>query len=281
MRNKTDYKKIRIPSNYVLVLPDPVNDTYQLNGKETGILVGISAVRDKSDYDNDWDRVEETVDTAAQHFSIKGKVYAVPEKLTFNGKRIKKSRLNFSNDSDSIRELGQLMGSSLEFDTSMDVEVGDEVVFDYLEHIGCYEDGRWIETELGDMYLIRYDSLYMAVKKDGSYVPLNGMIMIEEKNPEKITENGLILPMLLENENKIEKWSCAEVELVGTPLKGYKQDLTLSDDRTPIKKGDTILFRPGGSYPLEWVLHQKLFPGRKIMGIRRKDIFMVIPNNPN
>lgn len=278
---KFDHQKIKTLSNYVLVLPDPVNDTYQIAGSETGIYVGDSAMVDRTDDDKGVERIEETVLTNSQHYSVKGKVYAIPEKLTFNGTKIKKKRLNFASDDGDVAELGRLVGSSLDYDAEMELEVGDEVMFDYLQHIECYEEGKFITTDLGDMYLMRYDSLFLAIKPDGRKVPLNGIVIIEEKPLERITESGLIIPLLIEMEDKITKWSCAEVILAGKPLRGYKQDLTLSDDPQPLKEKDLIMFRPGGSFPLEWVLHQKVFPGQKVLGIRRKDIFMVIPNNFN
>lgn len=279
--NIVDHTRIRIPSNYVLVLPDKNFTTYQFQGRETGIEVGISAVRDLTDDDTGIERIEETVQTYAHHLSVKGKVYAIPEKLIYNGHKIKYARLNFSNDNSSMQKLGGLMSESLDFDTLMEVEVGDEVVFDYRSHLECYEDGKFIETELGDMFLIRYDMLQIAINPYGEKKALNGLVFLEQKLYEKETPSGLIIPVLSGKEDKIERWDIGEVVLSGNPVFGYKDNIEYSDDPTPISAGDFIMYRPGGTGLLENDLHQIIFPGKRILTVRRRDIFMVLPNNQN
>lgn len=267
-----DPLKVRIPSNYVLVLPDKTFDTYQLSGKETGIMVGRSIERDVSDDDSEEGLLEERVDNLAQHFSVKGKVFSVCEKLLYRKDLILKLRERFGNNHSDMAELGYQTNICVDYDTDIEVSVGDEVMFDYLEHIACYEDGRVIETELGDMYLIRYDALFIALKPDGSKVPLNGWVAIKRILAEKVTEHGIVVPLFSKDYFRVGKHEYAEVLDVGSPLRGMKEDFNYSDGPDHISSGDKVVYRPGGSYSLEWALHQVVYPGIDARIVRRKDI---------
>lgn len=268
-----DHTKVSIPNNYVLVLPDENFRTYQLSGRETGIEVGTSIFRDMAKDDDIHGREEERVDNIAQHFSVRGKVMGVCDKLIFRKKEVLSARRNFSMDRDTVAYIGGLIKESVDYDVDIEVEKGDEVVFDYLSHISCYEDGAWMETELGDMYLIRYDALVMSIKPDGSRTPLNGWVIAEVEKQDLVTESGIHTPFV--NDKAITDMKFAHVLECGKPIRSYKHDFHLGDDPIMFEKGDRICYRPGGSQPLEWVLHQTLYPGQEAVAVRRKDIFYV------
>lgn len=270
-----DYNKLKIPYNYVLVLPDNHHEFYHNDkGEEIDIQIGKSLYRDVADEDSELGRLEESVTNVAQHYSVKGKVYAVPNKLLFPIEKIKRLRRNFGNNNADLKKLGELISNTVEWDVPIEVEVGDDVVFDYLSHIGCYDDGRWIETELGDMYLIRYDELNLRITPSGEKQTLNGwMLVSKEAAPEK-SETGLDL--VYQNEDRITKQEFATVIDPGKPVLHYKDDFDYVDDPYEFKIGQKVKYRPGGTKPLEWVLHQTLYPGTKALLVHRRDIFYAI-----
>lgn len=266
-----DYSKVVIPKNYVLILPDPNHEFFHdKEGNETDFMIGRSLMVDNS---TDGDEPGELVDTVlsdSQHFSVRGKVYVVPKKLSFPKEEIKKLRKNFGNNNADMTRLGELTAECLDYETEIELSVGDEVIFDYLSHIACYEDGRWIETDLGDMFIIRYDEIHMKISSDGKKTPINGWMVITREEKPKASESGIEL--VHEKEDDISKKAFARVIHPGTPVKTYKQDF-MKDDPYPFSEGQRIMYRPGGSRPLEWQLHQTLYPGDKALLIHRKDIF--------
>lgn len=275
--NLVDPSKVKIPTNYVLIHPDPHHDFYHnRDGEEIDIMVGKSIMVDVAEDDDLVGRLEESVTTLSQHYSVRGRVYAVPDKLYFPRKEIKKLRANFGNNDADMKTLGEVVRNCLEWDVDMEVNVGDEVIFDYLAHIGCYEDGRWVETELGDMLLMKYDELHMVIRPDGEKEMLNGWMLIKRKEKPDRTESGIEL--FHKNEDEISKYDEASVIMAGKGVSGYKADLDRDDGPETFETGDRIIYRPGGSRPLEWVLHQTLFPGQKALLIHRKDILSKIEN---
>lgn len=273
LEKKTDLvdpSKVVIPANYLLVLPDKNHEFYHdKDGNETDLMVGTSFVKDMAEDDDLNDRPQERVDTLAQHYSVRGKVYAIPQKLRFLRKEIDRFKGTLSHD--DLPKLTQAMEASVEYDTDIEVEVGDEVIFDYLAHIGCYDEGRWIETELGDMFLIRYDEIHMRIDSDGNKHPINGWMVITREEMKEQLESGLYTPPI--NQEKITSKAFGYVIHQGKPLRGTKERLYEPDDTYDFKEGQRILYRPGGSRPLEWVLHQTLYPNKKALLIHRKDVF--------
>ncbi len=265
-----DHSKVKIPMNYVLIHPDPHHDFFHNDkGEEIDIMVGRSLMVDKSEDTLDG-TYEDTVTNDAMHYSVKGRVYAAPNRLSFPRKELKRLRANFGNNDADMNRLGELTRHCLEWDTDMEVAVGDEVVFDYLVHIACYQEGRWIETELGDMFLVRYDELHMKIDADGTKKPLNGWMVITREEKQKETDSGISL--FHKKDDDIAKQAHGYVIDQGTPVKGYKSNLDFADDPHDFKEGERILYRPSGSRPLEWGLHQTLYPGKKALLIHRDNI---------
>lgn len=66
-----DATKIRIVHNYVLVRPDEDFETYQMGGKETGIIAPL-VFKDEKQHE---------ISAKQQHISISGTVFQVPRFL--------------------------------------------------------------------------------------------------------------------------------------------------------------------------------------------------------
>lgn len=256
-----DYKKLKIPRNYVLVLPDPEHKTYAFKGEDTEILVG------------------EDYTTAGQRLSVRGKIYVAPKELVFNGFEIRSQLNRFSNDRSSMDAISNLRDNSVGYDVPMEAVEGDIVYFNYLEHYECYQYGRFIETELGDMFLMKYDSLILSHPegKPEQIKPLNGLIIIEKIEKEKIKSEWLIVPDITVKSNRVEKFSYATIIASGCRCKGYLDEHGISDDIRPLKIGDRIAYKPSGAHLLEHGLHQTLFGGKEVYAIHGKDLLAVIP----
>lgn len=271
--------KFKIHHNYVLVLPDQNFTTYSFGGIETDIAVGDTPVyRHKND-----DMEKEVVDTNTsygQHLSVRGQVYKVPERLIYNGDKMWEERKRFSNDKSAMDVIQNLRESSVLFDVPMEVQVGDMVYFDYQQHYDCVQYGRVIETELGDMYLMRYDSLMLSHPKDDpkKVKPLNGRILIEKtKETDGKTESGILVPLVSSNTGKVGKFSYATIVATGALCRGYLEDLTACDDPRPLNEGDCVIYKPSGAHLLEWHFHQTLFGGKEVYALHRKDLLLVMP----
>lgn len=271
-----NYKTLRIPNNYVLVLPDPDHDSYTFNGIETGILVGTTAERHKDD-DIEKEMIE-TCQATGQHKSVKGIVYKVPDNLIYNGEDFVACRGKFDNSRSSMVQLKTLKESSMLYDVPMEVSEGDEVVFHYAQHYECYQTGRYIETELGDMLFIRYDCLMFSYPKGEpeKIKPLNGRVIIENK-PLPKKESSILIATVSQRVGRVPKVAYAEIIQSGALCKGYFEDLTVSDDRRDLNQGDYIAYKSSQAHLLEWGLHQTLFGGKEVYAIHRKDLLAVLP----
>src|SRR5690606_24980208 len=80
--------RIKIPANYVLVNVDKDFDKYHMNGQETQIYVGISAMKEL-DPNSFLDETQETVMTA-DHWADTGTIVKTPAKYSFFGSEIDK-----------------------------------------------------------------------------------------------------------------------------------------------------------------------------------------------
>jgi co-chaperonin GroES (HSP10) len=166
------------------------------------------------------------------------------------------------------------------YDVPIEVKVGDMVYFDYMQHYDCYQYQRFIETELGDMLLMRYDSLILAHSEENpqDIKTLNGLILIEkEAEKEGKSKAGIHLPLVKTQKGRVGKFSYATVVKTGNICRGYLDDLEVCDDPRPLNEGDCVIYKPAGAHLLEWGLHQVLFGGREVYSIHRKDLLMVMP----
>lgn len=271
-----NYKKLRIPNNYVLVLPDPDHETYTFSGVDTGILVGTTAERHKDD-DLEKEMIETCLATG-QHKSVKGTVYKVPDHLIYNGDNFVATRKTFSNDRSSMVALQALKEASMLYDVPIEVKEGDEVIFHYAQHYECYQNGKYIETELGDMFFIRYDCLMFAHPKGEpeKLKPLNGRVLIENK-PIPKKESSILIATVTQKSSRVPRVAYAEIIQSGALCKGYLEDLTVSDDRRELNQGDYIAYKPNKAHLIEWGLHQTIFKGKEVYAIHRKDLLAVLP----
>lgn len=273
--NVIDHKKIKLPVNYCLILPDEELEKYHLNGKETDIYVGRSLMKYIDEHDSLDFEMKETVDTYAHHWPISGRVIAVPDKLVFNGHKLVRRRESISDESmtpDDMKELNQMSQHSLRAESPLEIEVGDTVFFDYLKNLNCYDDGMYLNTDIGTMFLLRYDDLIGKKNSDG-IMPLNGNIFFEWD--QQLANGGIVL-----QEKQIYDAVGPQqgiVTHVGTPISYYLQGAQLVNQVSDFEVGDRIYFLPQLCTMIESQMHLHIFDGKEIYTALRYDILARVP----
>lgn len=257
-----DVSRLRIPNNLVLVLPDPDFKTY----KNSSLIVSDSP------------------EHQAQHFSIRGRVFGLPEKLIFNGDVIKNFKINSSADFDSLRKIRDLKQESMLYDVEMEIEVGDMVYFQYTEHYAAYKNQRFVETELGDMLMMDYDAMICChpLHQPEKLRMLNGFILVEPlKKPIVIEEGiemikglgGVFLPVMNDKQRYIrsKRQQVGTVLMTGKKCSGYLDFPEAAPD-TEIEIGDTIVYNPAYGLRLEPEYHNGVLLHKKVYRMHRKDL---------
>lgn len=253
-----DISNIRIPSNYVLIKPDPDHE------KVGEIIIGK---------DNP---------TEARHYSITGTVLATPEKLIYNGRKIAELKKGAIIDNTEIQRLHK---QSIEFDVPMELKTGDKVWFHYNEQFNARTQGQGIETKDGYAIFMRYDSLFAYKRIDHPLTPVNGLIFVEpitdivvEDGRNLIKHESGIDIVVLNKEKKLRKQQLGKVIRVGVPCDGYLNHGLYDSDC--VQEGDTICYARQLATPFEYDLHRTVEDNRELFKVRRKDIYYIIKQEP-
>lgn len=269
-----DHKTIKPQTNWVLIKPDEEMEKYHLNGVETNILVGKSFMK-YVDQDNPYDMDKsETVDTQAHHWPISGKVICAPKKNVFYGHDISRMFSRISDDSltpDDLARANKMKDASVDVQSPVEVKEGDRVIFDYGQNMRCYEDGQYFHTDIGTLFLIRYDKLDGVINKNG-IKPLNGNIFFKWLKEKKI--GSLYLPDHEIQDSKGIQYG--DVTHVGTNLRYSKVGFRLFDCSHEFNVNDRIMFDWFDSTMLESPLHLNIFDGQEIYKIHRRDILATV-----
>lgn len=261
-----DIDKVIIPFNRVLIYPDSDFKTY----RDTSLLVSDSP------------------EHQAQHFSIRGRVFQLPNKLVFNGDKINRFKIDSAADFESLKRISELKSESLLYKTSMELEIGDFAYFQYTEHYACYKNHRFIETDLGDMLLMDYDALICAhaVNQEQNLKMLNGFILIEPIKKPTIVEDGI--EMMVNNKGvyspvfkdmdryiRSKKQQLGRVIKIGNKCQAYLEFPDVVSD-PDIKEGDVIIYHPAYALRLEPEYHNGSFSDKKLLRMHRKDVSGII-----
>lgn len=224
---------MRIPLNYVLIKPHDHFDKLKVGDKE--LLLDTS-------YEKGY------------HAISSGTVVAVPEKLYFE-------RLHPSDSDDQIRHKHTY---SLRFDTDMELEPDDEVVF----HYHAVKDAISATRVHEGNYFIRYDGIFVRLR-GGVVYPINGIILSEAMK-EKI-DTTLIIPETANTEREIE----SVVRYIGMPNRQYLHD-PHDADTNEIQVGDIIVHKDLDKINIQFPTHQIFDRNHDIFRMTRRDIFAVV-----
>jgi len=237
----------RITNNLVLILPDENFDK-----------IGSMKLADMFD--------------PAKRVSVRGRVLVLPNSLVCDGAVAKTGRM-FKGYSDGLRFVQQVAGASLEMDTDIELEVGDEVAFRYVAHLNAKEDNLY--WELGDgrkAIFMDYDTIYMAIRGDG-YKMINGWMLIEPIG-NTLDDIRAANAGLARDVKDMSKDGTGVVRHIGKPTRGYKLDYY--QDVEEIKVGDVVHFPKSLKTPIEWSSHKTLNDGAfPYIRLQRKDIIAI------
>lgn len=274
---KISINDIKIPYNLVLILPDKEFTSFHLNGKEA-LPAG------KVDLEN-----------VAEHYSVRGQVFGVPEELVFSLDRIQAIHVP---DTFGMRpeetvfylksqqmEAKNYKDGSVAYDVTMDVRVGDIAYFNYQEHYNCYEEGRYVDTiEHGEMLLIKYDQLLCVQNDDYGLVMLNGILLIEPISLEStfgkniFSKAGFDIVNLKSKEDDIKKkLNIGFVRAWGRHVKTYMDFSEQNEGPYDFQDGQIVMYNPKVAPPLEYQLHNTMFEGKTLLKLRRRYIFAILP----
>lgn len=278
--------EVKMLHNYVLVLPDPQIETYQLKGSETGLF--------SPDFKYE---KEAKISVKERNYSSMGTVYAVPQDLVFNGEevdRIKKYYHLFKLENGEVslinlpmhKYMKELHDASVNFKVNMELEIGDRVNFSYTAHKKTKESKLVVDTDLGEMYLIKYDMLYMVIDENNNPKRmLNGYVLVEPEEIETAMEDGVQVVkhdsglVTLAPKNKAKrrkKTQIGNVVLAGKHCEGYLQERHKSDHYFDLCSAERILYDTRAKQNLEYENHQ-IISSKTLHLIQRKDIHFVYP----
>lgn len=292
MGTEINHRDIVVPLNHVLIKPDEdFKFFHNEKGEETGIHVATS-FRQYKNPNSEWDYEEEEVlETISQNLSYSGTVIKTPRRINFDGyaaeryfkenQHILEDITYTSEDEERMRgkrkvamkcaaRLQEIRENSLQFDVDIEINEGDKVYYDFMEKFSVYKNGLVLDTDIGELYLIRYDKLEMVVR-DGNVHPLNMNVLIEWKSKEEISYGSLTLAA---SPKKIYETSgIQEGVVVGVPTqaKGFLNP----EEKVSVHNmnlGECVVFKPEYAYYLENENHYTLFGGREILRIRAHNI---------
>ena len=184
----------------------------------------------------------------ARHYSIRGRVVAVPEVLCYNGHAVQSMKKRSYGGSYWARKISLISERSLEYDADMELQVGDEAIFHYINHNIANDEGMWLNWNGEKVYLLKYDLLYARIR-DSVLHPLNGWIMVDPIEVSPVTEKGFANT----GQSQYVKGR-GIVRHVGNKIGGYLY-YPGHVDSLDISVGDTVYFSNACSTSFEWKGH--------------------------
>lgn len=180
-----------------------------------------------------------------QNITIVGKVLAVPESIIYDT---------------------QNYGYSMEWDTDMELKVGDTVWCTYMS-VKNSMNGNDPKIINGNP-CIPYGSCIVA-KRGDEVICLNGYVLIEPVRRDDVC--GLLPPMIADSPNL----NVGYIRHIGTPNREYF-DKTYDDDMYSV--GDLVCFEDVNNLTLEYET-QRFFSDKELFRMQRRDIICKIINH--
>jgi len=189
------------------------------------------------------------------NFSVKGTVVAIPEGFLFYGHQVLVYDKPYS--SQELRELRELNAMSLQYDTPMELSVGDRVLFSYTAHF---------EKETKQDF-IDYDRI---IAKLDPIQPINGFLLVEMKENPTFEDVGGFFKY---NKDKND-YGVGVVKYAATPLKGYLGFPGVRDDERIIEE-TVVFFEKTSAVRSEMDVHNSLTEQQSsLFRLHRKDVLL-------
>lgn len=178
-----------------------------------------------------------------------GEVVAVPDKVTFN-------------PSSAV---------TLDWDTDMELQVGDVVIYNYLAVRNAIDMGNIF----GDgVVAMSYDKIYTAIRGD-QVVCVNGFILVEPEDEHLYST--LHLPDIAMHKSK----QIGRVLYAGTPNRGYRVEKLINGHTAPdtaVKVGDRVVFNWNDAIPIQPNAELRGEISRSLLyRMQHKDVHAIVP----
>jgi hypothetical protein len=178
--------------------------------------------------------------------SIEGKVVSVPKELPFYGNKGEALRKKYSDNRPEYiqHQLSVFNMKSLDFDTDIEIKIGDTVTFNYLSNLW----GK--EFVFGNILYIKYDQLYLCNSN-----PINGYLVVEKVS--EINHSIFYIP-------PADNTQYFRVKQQANPLNGYRvfpyvkdESINLVNKKIAIRKGREVKYKNGILSDNTYLVQQK------------------------
>lgn len=281
MKEIIDHTKIMMPYNYVLIKPDKDQEKFHIDGKESFLHVGTSAMVYVEEEDSlDFTR-QETMLNDADHWSITGEVICVPNKIGYLARELNQIYDGAKNGGlvdDDVKKLIRISEDTVNFDTDIEIVKGDKVLFDAGVHTDCESTGKIIETDIGTLYMVKYDRLRAYIRNE-EITPLNGIVLFNWIQPDEVKHKSLTISALKRDIWDVGKKEVliGEVRSFGSVIRGEIKGAVPSEfSMKPMSKGDKFYFNGIKANNVENEGHYHLFGGDLVYMIRQTDIIGLV-----
>lgn len=218
------------------------------------VLIEVDCLRHKKiAFESGTEIIVDPTFTPQIHAQTSGIVKVVPEALYYN-----KNDRGFE---------------SVEYLTDINVEVGDQVFFHYLQIDIAIQQRRIIEEDGKFFIFIKYDSLFMSIR-DGEIVMHNGWMLLEPVGEAK--DEASVVNTRIPKNRRIHDPLKGKIAHVGVPVKEYWWGNDQTDNGIEVEEGDTVIFLPHSDIPLEYEMHQSL--KKKYYRVQRKELLSIYLN---
>ena len=181
-----------------------------------------------------------------------GEVVSVPEKLVYSTKTE--------------------APVTTEWDTDMELKVGDVVVFNYLAVKNSLGSGYWIDK---DTVCIPYDKIYVALRQ-GEVICINGIIIVEPEVENTLT--SLIIP----DNAKLKSKQVGRVVYAGKPNRGYRKEHLFTGKTgpdSPVEVGSRVVFSWNDAIPIQPNAELRGEISRSMLyRMQHKDVHALVPD---
>lgn len=182
-----------------------------------------------------------------------GEVVAVPDSLYYNPKSDR----------------------SLDWDTDMELQVGDVVIYNYL----AVKNARHMKQIIDrDVVCISYDKIYTVIR-NGEVICVNGFILVAPE--QEVIETFLEIPDTAWERSK----QIGRVLYAGTPNRGYRIEKILAGTTSPdspVQAGDRVLFNWNDAIPIQPNAELRGEIKREVIyRMQHKDVHAIVPDEAN
>jgi len=168
---------------------------------------------------------------------------------------------------------------SLDWNTPIQIQVGDYVISYYLAALNAFSNGRFITDQYNNQYLVlRYDKFF-AAKRGDRVITINGYNLltpvkdiVQKGLRERMKKLNLLVP---DNIKDTKKVAMGRLKYIADPIKEYR-DSRYWDFDDQISPGDILLLRRNSDIPLEYDYHASLEGKQVFYRVQRHNMFAII-----